>query len=556
MQDHTLYCLERNLLVNNLYLNKKSFILYSPISILAVPVTTLAINPISSFIQLFLIGIFVTLIIYLPFLVFFNLNHKIVDKPKSYRIIYFFISIGLIGLVRGVFAFLILNNLGYEQIGGLINRSFASILTTLFWLSCSNLLLNYFEDFKIKYQEALKGVLHDESNQKENNILELDKIQTILKDILTNQGKESTSKNLNNLSVMITNYINEELKPLSKRIWLKSLGEYPKMNLLQLIKDAIKIDEFSKVNYFLTLSFLSFINNLFIRDFTESFFRSVTFLIFLYIFVLFKMILNSRVNNFKFNINLISLFLIGFVPVLLSEYFSQILGFKGTWTGALIIAPIAPMLYLLFAIFGLLFKDQSLIIDLLNNLNFFKYSKDRNFDSDGRKVASFIHNSLQAELLALASKLEDAAFSENKDKSAQVFQQVTALANRSLIDDFNKFSESPLERLEFIKKSWRGLLEIKVNISEEILTNNNRNFLIVQMIEEFATNSYRYAKSTDISVTAEKTKNGVLLNLTNNGKSPIEKKKGLGSEWLDKISIKPWSLKSSKNGTTLSIEIA
>jgi hypothetical protein len=248
--------------------------------------------------------------------------------------------------------------------------------------------------------------------------------------------------------------------------------------------------------------------------------------------------------------------LMGFVPVLISEYLSQQFGFSGTWAGTFLIAPVAPVLYIVFSIFNLTLKDQNILIELLTNSNFIDYSKNQNLNNNGKKIASFIHNSLQTELLALASRLEDAAISDNKDKSAQVLQQVSALANRSLIDDFNKFAESPLERLDTIRKSWAGLLNIEININNELLQNKNRNFHLVQIIEEFVTNSYRYGNASEIKVTAESTKSGIVLYLRNDSKKSIRRKKGFGSEWLNKVSINPWKLEKTKLGTLLTIEIA
>jgi signal transduction histidine kinase len=244
------------------------------------------------------------------------------------------------------------------------------------------------------------------------------------------------------------------------------------------------------------------------------------------------------------------------VPVAGSEFISDVLGFTGSWTATLLISLVAPAVIIVLSLFNLTLRDHALIIELLENYEITRIpGSPKSFDPGERQLASYLHNSLQSELLAIAGQLEEAATSNNHEKSSEILQKVSSLINRSFIDDFEKFSESPLERLDVVRKSWAGILNISIEIPTDLLDSPERNAKLVQTIEEFAANSYRHGKAKDIWVVAKRNEVGLQLTLRSNGSQKISTKRGLGSEWLDQIALQPWKLESTKGVTTLEIEI-
>jgi hypothetical protein len=232
------------------------------------------------------------------------------------------------------------------------------------------------------------------------------------------------------------------------------------------------------------------------------------------------------------------------------------LGYSGSWTATLLITLVAPALIIVLSLFNLSLRDHGLIIELLESYEIYKIpNASKAFDVGERHLASFLHNSLQSELLAIAGQLEEAAISNDREKSAEILQRVSSLINRSFIDDFQKFAESPLERLETVRKSWIGILEIEVGIPEAALAFPARNASLVQTIEEFAANSYRHGKATQITVIGIENSIGLHLTLKSNGSKKVSTKRGLGSEWLDQIAIGSWKMQSNLTGTSLEITI-
>jgi hypothetical protein len=239
-----------------------------------------------------------------------------------------------------------------------------------------------------------------------------------------------------------------------------------------------------------------------------------------------------------------------------SELLSNVFGFNGSWTATALITLVAPAVIIALSVLDLSLRDHKLIIELLNTYDLTQSSSPAmKFDIGERQLASFLHNSLQSEILAVAGQLEDAANSNDRIKSSEILQKVNSLINRSFIDDFHKFSESPLERLNTICNSWKGILDIRVEIPEELLQSQERNLVLVQTIEEFAANSFRHSKATEIVVSGEANEFGLHLTLASNGGRKISKKRGLGSEWLDQIGRSSWNLRTTENGTLLEITI-
>ncbi len=536
----------------NISLSKAGFFLYSPISILAFPVTVLVINPGASLANLTLAGVALTAAIFLCYLPFIWLDQKI-SQPGALKFANFFAAAIVVGAVRGYFFFLMVDALDLKAPGDLINRVLASTATTLFWLCTANILINFSRTFRARYQQSLNRFIKrnlaaiPSLMPSDQSTTELASLQAELTKSLASRLEDGAAENLREVAELLKSKINLQLRPLSRRIWLRSLNEYPVIRFRQMLKDCIQFLDFSKPLFFSAMLFLALLDNVFIRTFTESLARTLTFFAILY-----AIMLLSKTRLFPNNY--VYLAVIGITPVVGSEYTSHLLGYSGSWTATLLISLVAPALAIVLSLFNLTLRDHGLIIELLENYEIQKHTDtSKSFDPGERHLASYLHNSLQSELLAVAGQLEEAATSNDREKSSEILQRVSSLINRSFIDDFQKFAESPLERLETIRKSWNGILDIKIDIPETLLNSPERNANLVQTIEEFAANSYRHGKATQITASATANSIGLHLTLHSNGTSKISTKRGLGSEWLDQIALTPWKMQSTRTGTTLEI---
>lgn len=539
----------------NISLSIPGFVLYSPISILSFPVTVLVVNPSASLLLLTASGLALTVVIFAFYLVFVWLDSRISSESFALKFANFVIAAIAVGAIRGYLFYQIVDALNLKHPGGLINRILASTATTLFWLCVANILINFSRSFRSRYEQSLRKFIERNlsvipsllpSAQSAN---ELTILQDELSKSLTSRLEDGDAQNLRDVAELLKSKINLQLRPLSRRIWLRSLNEYPRIRYGRMLKDSINFLDFSKPVFLSAILFLALLSNLSIRALNESLVRTLTFLLLLLI------ILSLR-KTMLFRNTLVYLAAIGIVPVIGSEFISLLFGYSGSWTATLLITLVVPGLIIVLSLFNLSLRDHGLIIELLESYEIHKIpNTSKSFNVAERHLASFLHNSLQSELLAIAGQLEEAAISNDREKSAEILQRVSALINRSFIDDFQKFAESPLERLETVRKSWSGILEIEIDIPETALAFPARNASLVQTIEEFAANSYRHGSATKVSISAVENSIGLHLTLKSNGAKKISARRGLGSEWLDQIAIGSWKMQSALTGTNLKITI-
>jgi hypothetical protein len=542
-------------LKENISLSIPGYILYSPISILSFPVTVLVVNPGASFLLLTVSGLVLTAVIFALYLPFIWIDSRISIDSFVLKFANFLIAALALGAIRGYFFYQAVDALELTPPGDLPNRILASAATTLFWLCVANILINFSRAFRSRYEQSLKkfiernlAVIPSLLPSKES-AAELTILQEELTRSLTSRLEDGDAQNLREVAELLKSKINLQLRPLSRRIWLRSLNEYPRIRYGRMLKDSINFLDFSKPIFVSAMLFLALLSNLSIRSFTESLVRTSTFLLLLLLILLLS---KTRVfaNHYFYLVT------IGIVPVLGSESIALLLEYAGSWTATFLISLVAPSLMVVLSLFNLTLRDHGLIIELLESYEIHKIpNTSKAFDVGERHLASYLHNSLQSELLAIAGQLEEAAISNDREKSAEILQRVSALINRSFIDDFQKFAESPLERLETVRKSWSGILKIEIDIPEALLTSPARNASLVQTIEEFAANSYRHGKATKISASAMENSIGLHLTLKSNGSKKVSTKRGLGSEWLDQIAIGSWKMESTLTETILKIAI-
>lgn len=539
----------------NISLSIPGFILYSPISIIAFPVTVLVVNPGASLLVLTASGLGLTAVIFAFYLLFLWIDNQISTGSFAFKCANFFMAAVAVGAIRGYLFYQTVDALELNAPGSLLNRILASAATTLFWLCIANILINFSRAFRSRYEQSLKKFIERNLTgipsllPSEESATELTILQQELTRSLTSRLQDGDAQNLRDVAELLKSKINLQLRPLSRRIWLRSLNEYPRIRYGRMLKDSINFLEFSKPIFILAILFLALLSNLSIRSFTESVVRTSTFLILILVILLLS---KTRIFTNQY----FYLITIGIVPVLGSESIALLLEYAGSWTATLLISFVAPVLMIVLSLFSLTLRDHSLIIELLESYEIHKIpNTSKAFDVGERHLASYLHNSLQSELLAIAGQLEEAAISNDREKSAEILQRVSSLINRSFIDDFQKFEESPLGRLETVRKSWSGILEIEIDIPNALFTTPTRNASLVQTIEEFVANSYRHGNATKIAVTAIENSIGLHLTLKSNGGKKISSKRGLGSEWLDQIAIGSWKMQSTLTGTILNLTI-
>jgi hypothetical protein len=539
-----------NTWIGELNLSSAAFLLFSPISILAFPVSLLVVNKDSSAFSLTLYGILLTAITYPIYLTFQTLFNYLNLGDRASKGVLLLLGISAVGIFRGYVFFQLVEYLKLEQPSPFSERIINSSITTLFWLLLANTVINISRSFKLKYDRALNRLLSLEFKPKADQDFNTDNLTSIQSKLKKSVEKYLDQKDLSSaqsLANSIKGQINDEIRPLSQRIWIDKLDEFPVVDRKLLLSDSVSKLDYSLTTYLLSLISLSLLNNFFLRGVTESLLRTVSTLVIVILMILLKSRLNVAAKS-TLTTNTAFLVALGLVPILISESFLALLGYSPHWIASLLISPIPPVLLIVLSVLKLSANDRKLIINTLRN-----YSHSA--DSNKKDLAAYLHNTLQSELLALSSQLEEVAVAGDKERLPIVLERVSALINRSLVDDFAKYSESPLMRIESLIKAWAGIMEITVEIPAEYLNDPQRNVILARTIEEVATNAFRKGKAKAVRVTAIETASGLELCFSTNGTALINEDQGLGSKWFDSVSVKPWQIKEKPEGIEFTIVI-
>ncbi len=134
---------------NLIRLSTDGFALYSPISIIAYPVSLLVVNPSASPLQLLLLGVILTMLSFMFYFPLMKLHNKFAIKLGTFAVGFYIFVIAATGAFRGVLFYYFDDFFNYEQPSSFLNRVLASTLTSMFWLAASNVVINISRSFRV-----------------------------------------------------------------------------------------------------------------------------------------------------------------------------------------------------------------------------------------------------------------------------------------------------------------------------------------------------------------------------------------------------------------------
>jgi hypothetical protein len=507
-----------------------------------------------------LVGLAITAITFLVYWFIMRVTQHHKFSSLSLRVGLFLLTLALTGSIRGIIFYQAGEILDLHQPSNLIERVLASAFTTIFWLSAANFIINLTRLFRIKYQTTLNQYLTSQMHVAVRNMAkeaqdgELDDFQADLTESLSKLTTDAVGDTFREISERLIFHINDQLRPLSRRIWLRSLSEYPVINYKSLLIDALKVLRYSSRAFIFIMAFLAILENYFLRSFAESFWRTAPYL---FITILIQH-LHVKLQLSKYGLRYVTLYLLSmsFIPIYFSEFFVGLLGYKTNYLAATFITPVPAAVITILALLDLTQRDRSFLLELLEKSGDSLHTQvTPGVDLSQRHLASYLHNSLQSELLALSGQMAAVAISGDKAETASVLQRVAAVASRSLSDDLATLNERPLERLSSVISSWNNLLEIRIDIPNTFMQAHLNKVVFVQTVEELASNAFRHDNATRLWVTAEQGEVGVRLLFQSDGKEPITKSKGMGDSWLNQVSLTPYAIEKNQIGTLIAVEI-
>jgi hypothetical protein len=538
----------------------KAFFFYIPASVLAVPLIFWSERLPASIVQLVFLGILVTLITFLAYSFLIYASRKI----KNINFALLGVStLFLTGVIRGLLLTYVFDLMGYQDPLSLVERLLTSIFNVFVWLGFGSIVVENHRRFIRRYRALLTQILvlklRNSSGLEpgyayiESHILEMQmRLKSSIAEI---RSATDISSPETTLAEKFRKEIDEELKPLNQRLWMKSAYSPPSLRFKEVLATACRELKFNFHLTALIFSGILLLNTIVLIGPAESLSYGFLSYFSFYCFNLVRIWIGQRVSIKRETLNAVFLILIGFSVGLFSTVILELLGFSHSYSAALLIAPILPVLIITVSFIQLALSDRETLIGILSSHS--RHLNDDYLEKLNRgNAASYLHNSLQSELSSLAIQLDSVSRNPDPLRSEIVSQKIESFVSRSLRDDFRDFLETLDLRLKRIIESWEGIAKIELSLDPMILEDPSRASLVVQLIQESIANAIRSGHANKIEIKGTFAGEAIEIVVTDNGNAEIEKsKRGVGSEWIDSIALTEWTLKSSDHGSVLTVEL-
>lgn len=546
-------------LQQNLRLSKSGFYPYSIVSFLAVPLAIAWAAHRENWLTTTLIAFFLTAATFAIYFGFLSLQRALGWSENLTCSLSIIIATGAI---RGWLLYFALGYFDYTQLASALQRVLNSAFTTLIWLGLANLIVEVNRRYRRRFRAILSQLLvvnlrNSGSAQAGFAVIahDLALLQTRLEESYS-AAKESSedSASMSTAATEIRTQIESALKPLSKRLWLNSVYEFPKLKLSRLLSDAISNLNYPFTPILLMLTLSAFVNLSPASGFAYS---TVTAISQFFAFILIEFgrrLIISKFPNLDQSINLIFVLTVGAIAGSCSALTLHLFNGTGSFFLSLLFAPYLSALVLVGSTIRLALSDRREILDNLSK-GAQRLTLSSNDSLQSSQAASYLHNSLQSELTALAHEFELVAENPDKNKSKAVLEKLDSLIRRSMGEDFANFLESPEIRLDRVLASWNGIVSLKTSIDRALFSDPARGNLFVQLVEESLANSVRKGQATEVEIKATFIGTRLEIEINDNGVFDKSSKPGLGSAWLERYAVGESKFDATESGTRLSVEL-
>ena len=551
-----------------LVISLKSFLLFSVISVTAVPLALVDQISLENILLSFLIGLGITAGTGFFLFAVAVATKRVEPLLSTVRLKLLTLSlIGFAGAFRGLLFYQSVAWLDFSQPSDLFERAVTSTATTLFWLTLISVVVEENKHFKLRFEALFKSETirraHELSLAGPFQLnpeirASIEEIEVVLKKTFDQTIRTSISREtLLMAALQLRQTIDEKIRPLSHRLWIKDRGIAPKTKFFTTLVSGLRFLDVPPNLIANSLGLISLVN----LSSTLGLIRGLvgTFTIYVVSYTLFFIHRGFLKERFLGRIypNIIFLLTPGLAIAFL-QYLENLYLFDET-SGvlSLVYVIITANLALLISAHAISIRDKESILEVINFG--MRSARGVTIDSSQSKdaqLASFLHNSLQSEILALSYQLQESSKSPDSEATRALLEQLGSRINRSINDDFESFVQTPLERLEKIQSAWRGIAEIRINFPTNSPTDELQNYLVVQIIEESISNAVRFSGATEVSIDLSySVENTLILTISANGTVGPQNPAGLGTEWLDQYAPGNWQRTFSESGSELRITL-
>jgi hypothetical protein len=470
-------------------------------------------------------------------------------------------SITVLIIVVGLFRGVLMNNFIYLIISPEIdsgNRIFSSALTTVVWLGLLSLTINSRDKFKQKFEALISQAILNRFTLISHSELtrELAKIEDDLKGIhMPLKDALLSSTGFKQVAQEVESLVQDSIRPLSHKLWSKSSAKIPKFNVFFLLRETL-----TNLNYpfgvlLLLASLTTFLNLSTVIPLEQAIIRALIVVV----VVIFLHYLNTQILKRYLKLTLILgigyLSLIAVVPNMLGDFITK----------TFLPVPDIPIVFIAYLIIpGLAFllsyirEVQKSRIEILKSVE-----SDLNLEDksdleylESLQLASYLHNNLANEYRSIGRQLENLSDNPQSQQARQAIEQLGALINRSISDDFKEFYESPLARLKKLPNAWQGILDLAIKLPEEFLLTPQKAVLTTQIVEELVSNTVAHLNVTRLNIEIFSNENDeIKIVADNDGRFVKSKNQGIGKIWIQSIAVTDLKEEQTKSGYKVTIII-
>lgn len=460
----------------------------------------------------------------------------------------------IIGISRGLLITFLMPVTGLPSQVSLTYRIINATVNTIIWL----IIFIKIDTLKLEFQKRFEGIISQaliksiRSLSDDELRLELEQIQSNLKNMdLKSQTGLLDSQVFIVAAKKVQRQIDEAIRPLSHRMWIDTKRNLPRINALNVAKETFRALDYNPLALLAIYSLTSFINvNANIDTLGSFLITTISVSVYLIVYKIFKYLSKLNINQ-----SLVSLLYLAALVVLPSYAVNIMLPeYVAAWPTyvEIISIVILPFYVITLSALRLLDQDRKALTQLIED----RINADEKKSFETAQVASYLHNTLQSELLSASRTLELSALDPTSPESRRNLERLGALINRSISEDFKESYLNPEQKIKEIINGWQGIVDINIDIPQEMLSQQGQGLLISQIIQEAATNSIKHSNAKNLFIKGKEISNGnteITITCTNLNKNAPSS--DLSKGWLASISlVKPRVIEAS-NSHTIVIEI-
>lgn len=468
-------------------------------------------------------------------------------------------SVAVLIIVVGLFRGVLMNNFIYLVIPPEIdsgNRILSSALTALVWLGLLALTINSRDKFKQKFEASISQAILNKFTLISQNELsqELIKIEDDLKGIhMPLRDALLSSTGFKQVAHEIESLVQDSIRPLSHKLWSKSSAKIPRFNVIFLLRETLTNLNYPFGVFLLLASLTTFLNLSTVIPLEQAIIRAFIVVVVVSSFHYLKTQILKIYPKPILILGLGYLSLIAVVPNILGDFITNIFLPLPNIPIVFIAYLIIPGLAFLLSYIREVQKSRIEILQLIKRDLKLEENSDAEY-LESVQLASYLHNNLANEYRSIGRQIENLSDNPQSQQARQAIEQLGALINRSISDDFKEFYESPLARLKKLPNAWQGILDLVIKLPEEFLLTPQKAVLTTQIVEELVSNTVAHLNVTKLDIEVFNNENGeIKIIAENDGQFVKSKNQGIGKIWIQSIAIT--NLKEEQTNTGYKVTI-